>query len=171
LSVVAQRFGENLTSAREGSGVTQEELSFRAGLHRTEIGLLEAAAASPVSTPSQSSPVPWGCPRPACSTGLLGSRANSRAAASGSGLRMRPRNEANNKRDQQNPKARRQDKKQANKERSQNRKAKRSKRKDPKRQPKEELKQQPPNRRHTTNLFDSCLGRSLMISNVRKAPA
>jgi transcriptional regulator with XRE-family HTH domain len=47
LSAVAQRFGENLTSAREGSGVTQEELSFRAGLHRTEIGLLERGGRIP----------------------------------------------------------------------------------------------------------------------------
>ena len=47
MSAVAQRFGENLTSAREGSGVTQEELSFRAGLHRTEIGLLERGGRIP----------------------------------------------------------------------------------------------------------------------------
>jgi transcriptional regulator with XRE-family HTH domain len=47
LSGVAQRFGENLTSAREGSGVTQEELSFRAGLHSTEIGLLERGGRIP----------------------------------------------------------------------------------------------------------------------------
>jgi transcriptional regulator with XRE-family HTH domain len=47
LSAVAQRFGENLASAREGTGATQEELSFRAGLHRTEIGLLERGGRIP----------------------------------------------------------------------------------------------------------------------------
>jgi transcriptional regulator with XRE-family HTH domain len=44
---VAQRFGANLASARERSGVTQEELSFRASLHRTEIGLLERGGRLP----------------------------------------------------------------------------------------------------------------------------
>ena len=41
MSGVAQCFAENLASARKGAGVTQEELAFRAALHRTEIGLLE----------------------------------------------------------------------------------------------------------------------------------
>jgi hypothetical protein len=68
-----------------------------------------------------------------------------------------------------NPKQEAQDKKQANEETKPKPKAKRSKEKDPKKQAKEELKQQPPNRRHTTNPFDSCLGRSLVIPNVRKA--
>jgi hypothetical protein len=39
----------------------------------------------------------------------------------------------------------------------------------PKKAGKEELKQQQPNRRHTTNPSDSCLGRSLVIPNIRKA--
>jgi transcriptional regulator with XRE-family HTH domain len=47
LSVVARRFGENLASAREGASITQEELSFRASLHRTEIGLLERGGRIP----------------------------------------------------------------------------------------------------------------------------
>jgi transcriptional regulator with XRE-family HTH domain len=38
---VAERFGENLLRCRRGVGVSQEELGFRAGLHRTEIGQLE----------------------------------------------------------------------------------------------------------------------------------
>lgn len=44
---VAQRFGANLSRLREQSGITQEELSFRAGLHRTEIGLLERGGRVP----------------------------------------------------------------------------------------------------------------------------
>ena len=34
-------FGENLARARARAGISQEELGFRADLHRTEIGLLE----------------------------------------------------------------------------------------------------------------------------------
>jgi transcriptional regulator with XRE-family HTH domain len=41
MNEVAASFGANLARLRERSGVTQEELSFRASLHRTEIGLLE----------------------------------------------------------------------------------------------------------------------------------
>jgi transcriptional regulator with XRE-family HTH domain len=44
---VAARFGENLTRLRERSGVTQEDLAFRASLHRTEIGLLERGGRIP----------------------------------------------------------------------------------------------------------------------------
>jgi hypothetical protein len=50
-------------------------------------------------------------------------------------------------------------------------KAKRSKKKDLKKQAKEELKQQQPNPRHTTHPPGPCLGRSLVIPNVRKALA
>jgi transcriptional regulator with XRE-family HTH domain len=38
---VAKRFGENLRRCRRRAGLSQEELAFAAGLHRTEIGLLE----------------------------------------------------------------------------------------------------------------------------------
>lgn len=38
---VAQQFGANLSRLREQAGITQEELAFRASLHRTEVGLLE----------------------------------------------------------------------------------------------------------------------------------
>jgi transcriptional regulator with XRE-family HTH domain len=38
---VAERFGENLARLREDAEVTQEDLAYRASLHRTEIGLLE----------------------------------------------------------------------------------------------------------------------------------
>lgn len=44
---VAQRFGANLIAQRERVGLSQEELSFRAALHRTEIGLLERGARIP----------------------------------------------------------------------------------------------------------------------------
>jgi transcriptional regulator with XRE-family HTH domain len=35
------RFSANLLRARKQSGMSQEQLAFRAGLHRTEVGLLE----------------------------------------------------------------------------------------------------------------------------------
>jgi transcriptional regulator with XRE-family HTH domain len=40
-------FGEELRRARESAGLTQEELSFRAGLHRTYISQLEHDKKSP----------------------------------------------------------------------------------------------------------------------------
>jgi len=44
---VGRQFGANLSRLREQSGVTQEELAFRASLHRTEIGLLERGGRIP----------------------------------------------------------------------------------------------------------------------------
>jgi transcriptional regulator with XRE-family HTH domain len=44
---VAKRFGANLSHLREQADVTQEELAFRASLHRTEIGLLERGGRIP----------------------------------------------------------------------------------------------------------------------------
>lgn len=38
---VAARFGENLIRCRKRANLSQEELGFRASLHRTEIGMLE----------------------------------------------------------------------------------------------------------------------------------
>jgi transcriptional regulator with XRE-family HTH domain len=38
---IAARFGENLTRCRKAAALSQEELGFRASLHRTEIGQLE----------------------------------------------------------------------------------------------------------------------------------
>ena len=38
---IARRFGENLVRARKRASVSQEELGFRASLHRTEVGQLE----------------------------------------------------------------------------------------------------------------------------------
>jgi transcriptional regulator with XRE-family HTH domain len=38
---IADHFGQNLVRLREAAGLSQEELGFRASLHRTEIGMLE----------------------------------------------------------------------------------------------------------------------------------
>jgi transcriptional regulator with XRE-family HTH domain len=44
---VARRFGANLRRARRQAGLSQEEVGFRASLHRTEVGLLERGARVP----------------------------------------------------------------------------------------------------------------------------
>lgn len=41
------RFGKNLTRCRERADVSQEELSFRAAIHRTEVSLLERGERMP----------------------------------------------------------------------------------------------------------------------------
>jgi len=41
------RFGENLARCREDAEVSQEELSFRASIHRTEVSLLERGERMP----------------------------------------------------------------------------------------------------------------------------
>lgn len=38
---IGMRFGANLNSVRRASGLSQERLADKAGMHRTEIGLLE----------------------------------------------------------------------------------------------------------------------------------
>ena len=38
---IADRFGQNLARCRAKANLSQEELGFRASLHRTEIGMLE----------------------------------------------------------------------------------------------------------------------------------
>ena len=38
---IATRFGQNLARCRQRADLSQEELGFRASLHRTEIGMLE----------------------------------------------------------------------------------------------------------------------------------
>lgn len=45
--VIARRFGANLRRARHGAGLSQEQVSQRAKLHRTEIGLLERGERTP----------------------------------------------------------------------------------------------------------------------------
>jgi transcriptional regulator with XRE-family HTH domain len=44
---LCRRFGENLKRSRRLAGLSQEELSVRAGLHRTEIGNLERGLRTP----------------------------------------------------------------------------------------------------------------------------
>ena len=39
-------FGRNVQKARQALGISQEELAFRAGLHRTYIGMVERAERS-----------------------------------------------------------------------------------------------------------------------------
>lgn len=41
------RFGQNLARCREDTGISQEELSFRASIHRTEVSLLERGERMP----------------------------------------------------------------------------------------------------------------------------
>jgi transcriptional regulator with XRE-family HTH domain len=48
---VATQFSENLLLIRRRAGLSQEELGFRASLHRTEICELERATRIPASTP------------------------------------------------------------------------------------------------------------------------
>lgn len=47
MNPLAVHFGENLSRYRKRSGLSQEELAYRASLHRTEIGLLERGARLP----------------------------------------------------------------------------------------------------------------------------
>jgi transcriptional regulator with XRE-family HTH domain len=42
-----RHFGENLERLRQQAGLSQEELGFRADLHRTEIGMLERGTRLP----------------------------------------------------------------------------------------------------------------------------
>lgn len=44
---VARRFGENLRRHRKQAGISQEALGCAAGLHRTEVGLLERGERTP----------------------------------------------------------------------------------------------------------------------------
>jgi transcriptional regulator with XRE-family HTH domain len=42
-----ERFAQNLAAARKEAGYTQEELSMRASIHRTQVGLLETGKRMP----------------------------------------------------------------------------------------------------------------------------
>ena len=44
---LGRRFGERLVELRDATDISQEELGFRAGLHRTEIGRLERGTRIP----------------------------------------------------------------------------------------------------------------------------
>ena len=47
MDAVGERFATNLRAARKAAGMSQEDLGFCAGLHRTEIGQLERGARVP----------------------------------------------------------------------------------------------------------------------------
>ena len=42
-NIILKYFAQNVREKRESKGLTQEELAFRAGLHRTYIGMIERA--------------------------------------------------------------------------------------------------------------------------------
>jgi transcriptional regulator with XRE-family HTH domain len=44
---MSERFAENLTQLRRDAGYSQEELAFRAALHRTQVSLLERGKRMP----------------------------------------------------------------------------------------------------------------------------
>jgi hypothetical protein len=79
---VAERFSRNLVAARKRASLTQEDIAFRAALHRTEIGLLERAVRRHGSTRSRSWPVPSAWSRPCFSTASSGSPATTSPAGS-----------------------------------------------------------------------------------------
>jgi transcriptional regulator with XRE-family HTH domain len=45
--VVAERFAANTRRHREAAGLSQEELAFRADIHRTQVSLIEGGHRSP----------------------------------------------------------------------------------------------------------------------------
>jgi transcriptional regulator with XRE-family HTH domain len=47
MRAVSERFGANLLAAREAAGLSQEELSFLSGLHRTAVGQIERGTRIP----------------------------------------------------------------------------------------------------------------------------
>jgi transcriptional regulator with XRE-family HTH domain len=44
---IGERFGQNLRAARSAAGLSQEELAFRAEIHRTEVSLIENGGRRP----------------------------------------------------------------------------------------------------------------------------
>jgi transcriptional regulator with XRE-family HTH domain len=44
---IGERFGKNVAAQRARSGLTQEELAERAGMHRTEVSLIENGGRRP----------------------------------------------------------------------------------------------------------------------------
>jgi transcriptional regulator with XRE-family HTH domain len=44
---VAERFAENLVRLRQAAEMSQEELAFRASIHRTQISLMESGSRQP----------------------------------------------------------------------------------------------------------------------------
>jgi transcriptional regulator with XRE-family HTH domain len=79
---IAERFGDNLYRARKRAGISQEELGFRAELHRTEIGLLERGSRLARIDTLVGSRARSTSRRKRCSTGSSGAPPGSPAAAS-----------------------------------------------------------------------------------------
>ena len=44
---ISERFSKNLSSLRQAAGMSQEELAFRASIHRTQISLMESGGRLP----------------------------------------------------------------------------------------------------------------------------
>jgi transcriptional regulator with XRE-family HTH domain len=44
---MSERFAKNLAQLRQAAGYSQEELAFRAAIHRTQVSLLESGARMP----------------------------------------------------------------------------------------------------------------------------
>ncbi|HVW46303.1 MAG TPA: helix-turn-helix transcriptional regulator [Solirubrobacterales bacterium] len=44
---MSERFAENLVNLRQAAGFSQEELAFRAAIHRTQVSLLESGKRLP----------------------------------------------------------------------------------------------------------------------------
>jgi transcriptional regulator with XRE-family HTH domain len=44
---MSERFAENLARLRQAAGYSQEELAFRAAIHRTQVSLLESGTRMP----------------------------------------------------------------------------------------------------------------------------
>jgi transcriptional regulator with XRE-family HTH domain len=44
---ISERFAENLVTLRRAAGFSQEELAFRAAIHRTQVSLLESGSRLP----------------------------------------------------------------------------------------------------------------------------
>jgi transcriptional regulator with XRE-family HTH domain len=47
MNAIAARFGDNLARCRKRADLSQEEVSYRAGVHRTEISQLERGLRTP----------------------------------------------------------------------------------------------------------------------------
>lgn len=44
---ISERFSKNLVTLRQAAGLSQEELAFRASIHRTQISLMESGSRLP----------------------------------------------------------------------------------------------------------------------------
>jgi transcriptional regulator with XRE-family HTH domain len=46
-TIQRRQFGTNLAAERKKAGISQEQLAFRAGIHRTEVSLIERGLREP----------------------------------------------------------------------------------------------------------------------------